>query len=212
MKSTIHVLIVDDHEIVREGLEMLLSEEPDIHVVGQAANGLQAIELVKILVPDVIMMDLQMPVMDGIEATRQLRQLHPSSQVLILTTFSEDIQVRDAVKAGAIGYLLKNVSKADLLRAVRAAAKGEPTLHPVAQSALMRHTVSSANRMPHNDLTAREFDVLRLLARGRNNREIASNLQLSEGTVKVYVSAILDKLGVADRTQAALYAVKHRLD
>jgi DNA-binding NarL/FixJ family response regulator len=211
MVSPIRVLIVDDHEIVREGLETLLSEEPVVEIVGQANNGLEAVTLADSLKPDVILMDLVMPELDGIEATRRIRSAGGASQILVLTSFADDQRVRDAIEAGAIGYLLKDVLKADLLRAIQTAAQGKPTLHPEAQGYLMRHVSAPAPTSNLPNLTERERDVLRLIARGQSNKEIAITLHLTEGTVKGYVSAILAKLDVADRTQAALYAVKHGL-
>lgn len=211
MTSPIRVLIVDDHEIVREGLGTLLSEEATIRVVGQAANGTEAVTLAADLQPDVILMDLVMPELNGIQATRRIRRAGLPSQILVLTTFADDQKVREAIEAGAIGYLLKDVLKADLLRAIQAAAQGKPTLHPEAQSYLMRQVSAPSPVSPPANLTERELDVLRLIAQGQSNKEIAVTLHLTEGTIKGYVSAILAKLGVADRTQAALYAVKHGL-
>lgn len=211
MTSPIRVLIVDDHEIVREGLETLLSEEAGVSVAGQAANGAEALALAAELQPDVILMDLVMPELDGIEATRRIRSAGLASQILVLTSFADDQKVREAIEAGAIGYLLKDVLKADLLRAIQAAAQGKPTLHPEAQSYLMRQVSAPAAVLSKSNLTERELDVLRLIASGHSNKEIAVTLHLTEGTIKGYVSAILAKLGVADRTQAALYAVKHGL-
>ena len=210
--NPIRVMIVDDHEIVREGLCMLLFEESDIQVVGQAANGAQAVDLATTLHADVILMDLVMPEMDGIEATRRVRQGSPASHILVLTTFANDEHVRGAIQAGAMGYLLKDVKKLELLHAIRTAAEGKPILDTEAQRILMRQSVESSERLPHTTLTARELTVLKCLAHGQSNKEIAAALHLTEGTVKVYVSTILEKLGVADRTQAALYAVKHGLD
>ncbi len=211
MSPPIRVLIVDDHAIVREGLHTLLAEEADIEVVGQAANGAEAVSLATALYPDVILMDLVMPEMDGIKAMQRIRDAGIASRVLVLTSFANDEHVRDAIRAGAIGYLLKDVLKPDLLRAIHAAAQGQTVLHPEAQRSLIRQTIAPAEPPPHASLTARERDVLRLIAQGKSNKEIAAALHLTEGTVKGYVSAILDKLGVADRTQAALYAVKHGL-
>ena len=211
MTSPIRVLIVDDHEIVREGLETLLAEETTVTVVGQAPNGAEAVALAASLQPDVILMDLVMPELDGIEATRRIRQTGAASQILVLTSFADDQKVREAIEAGAIGYLLKDVLKADLLRAIHTAAQGKPTLHPEAQSYLMRQVSVSSTSASQTHLTERERDVLRLIANGQSNKQIAVTLHLTEGTVKGYVSAILAKLGVADRTQAALYAVKHGL-
>jgi DNA-binding NarL/FixJ family response regulator len=213
MTPPIRVLIVDDHEIVREGLQTLLSEEADILVVGQAANGSEALAQAAATRPDVILMDLVMPEMDGIQATAQVRRAQPASQVLVLTSFVGDQRVRDAMQAGAIGYLMKDVLKSDLLHAIRQAAQGKPTLHAEAQSALIRQAMATTpSPPPHAELTERERDVLALIAQGKSNKEIAAALHLTEGTVKGYVSAILTKLGVADRTQAALYAVKHGLE
>jgi len=207
----IRVLIVDDHEIVREGLATLLSEEAALVVVGQAANGAEAVVLAPTLQPDVVLMDLVMPEMDGIEATRAILRLDPACRILVLTSFVDDHQVRAAIEAGAIGYLMKDVLKPDLLRAIRTAGEGKPTLHPEAQHALMRQLVTSATPVQHQALTQRERDILRLIARGHSNKEIAAALHLTGGTVKGYVSAILAKLDVNDRTQAALYAIKHGL-
>jgi DNA-binding NarL/FixJ family response regulator len=209
--SLIRVLIVDDHEIVREGLETLLSEEAGVRVVGQATNGVEAVALATELHPDVILMDLVMPEMDGLEATRRIRRAGLAGQILVLTSFADDQKVREALEAGAIGYLLKDVLKADLLRAIQTAAQGKPTLHPEAQSYLIRQVSAPSPSSQPSNLTERELDVLRLIAQGQSNKEIAVSLHLTEGTIKGYVSAILAKLGVADRTQAALYAVKHGL-
>lgn len=211
MHRAIRILIVDDHEIVREGLEILLSEEQGVEVVGQAGNGLEALALAAALKPDLVLMDLVMPEMDGIEATRRLRQANSDCQVLVLTSYIDDYRVREAVEAGAIGYVMKDVLKADLLRAIHTAAQGEPALHPEAQRQLMRQVAAPSAVARMRSLTERERDVLRLLASGRSNKEIAGQLHLTEGTVKGYVSAVLSKLGVADRTQAALYAVRHGL-
>ncbi len=208
--APIRVLLVDDHAIVREGLQTVLAEEPDVTVVGEAATGAEAVTLAAALRPDVVLMDLAMPGMDGIEATARIRDAGATSRVLVLTSFADDGRVREAIRAGAVGYLLKDVLKPELLRAIHATARDEPTLHPEAQRRLIRQVVAPP-AAPFVDLTARERDVLRLIAGGRCNKEIAATLHLTEGTVKGYVSAILDKLGLADRTQAALYAVKHGL-
>jgi DNA-binding NarL/FixJ family response regulator len=215
MKS-IRVLIVDDHEIVREGLQILLAEETDFEVVGIAGDGTIAVALAETTKPDVIIMDLVMPGLDGIEATRRILRNDPEARVLVLTTFADDQRVREAIQAGATGYLLKDVLKADLLRALRDAAIGRPSLHPEVQQHLMREVAGKASSSqepapPHLSLTEREAGILRLIAEGRSNKEIAAALYLTEGTIKGYVSTIFDKLGVEDRTQAALYAVKHGL-
>lgn len=212
MGKPIRVMIVDDHAIVREGLRTLLSEEDNIEVVGEASNGAESVTMAAQLRPDVILMDLVMPEVDGIQATEQIRQSVPSTQVLVLTSFAEDQRVPNAIQAGAIGYLLKDVLKADLLQAIHAATEGEPTLHPEAQRQLMRQVVTPTAPNLLQTLTDREMDVLRLIAQGQSNKEIAASLHLTEGTIKGYVSAILGKLQVADRTQAALYAVKHGVE
>jgi len=209
MSTPVRVMIVDDHAIVREGLTMLLSEETDIEVVGEARDGADALSHIGNWQPDVVLMDLVMPGMDGIAATGEIREKYPHCQVLVLTSFSEDQRVPDAIQAGAVGYLLKDVLRADLLRAIHAAARGEPTLHPEAQRQLMQQVVAPSPPTLLESLTDREMDVLGLISEGNSNKEIASALHLTEGTVKGYVSAILRKLDVADRTQAALYAVKH---
>lgn len=212
MSRPVKVMIVDDHAIVREGLTTLLSEEADIEVVGEARDGVDALTRIGRLQPDVVLMDLVMPEMDGIAATIQIRQKYPDCQVLVLTSFAEDQRVMDAIQAGAIGYLLKDVLKADLLRAIHAAARGEPTLHPEAQRQLMQQVITPPPPNLLETLTEREMDVLRHIAQGHSNKEIAGDLHLTEGTVKGYVSTILGKLQVADRTQAALYAVKHGVE
>jgi NarL family two-component system response regulator LiaR len=188
---------------------MLLAEESEIEVVGEASDGADAMVLAAALHPDVVLLDLVMPEVDGIKAMQGIRDVSPSSHVLVLTSFGDDQHVRNAIQAGAVGYLLKDVFKVDLLQAIRAAAHGKPTLHPEAQRLLMRQLTAPAARSRFDDLTPRERDVLRLIVRGQSNKEIAATLHVTEGTIKGHVSAILAKLGVADRTQAALYAVKH---
>jgi DNA-binding NarL/FixJ family response regulator len=209
----IRVLIADDHAVVREGLRLFLTEESDVvEVVGEAADGAEAVALAERLRPDVILMDLIMPRHDGIAATRLLREKGVTSRVVILTSFADDKKVREAIQAGAIGYLMKDLLRRELMTAIRSAAQGVPTLHPEAQQHLMRHVANpSSDATLLDTLTERETDVLRCIARGLSNKEIAADLHLSVGTVKGYVSAIFGKLGVADRTQAALFAARHGL-
>lgn len=211
-EGPIRVMIVDDHRVVREGLHAFLSEERDeIELVGEAADGERAVRLAGELRPDVVLMDLVMPGMDGIQTLRRLRDSGIGSRVLILTTFVDDERVRAAIEAGAVGYLLKDVDRDELLGAIRAAAAGKPTLHPAAQETLIRQVTEPREPSPFDRLTDRERDVLRLIAEGRSNKAIANELDLSLGTVKGYVSEILAKLGVTSRTQAALLAVEKGL-
>ena len=210
MKKPVRVLIADDHQVVREGLQMILADsDGEIVVVGEASDGDEAVRLAKSTKPDVVLMDLSMPRVDGLEATRRLRDAGVEARVLILTSFAEGEGVRDAVRAGVTGYLMKDVLKAELLAAIRLAADGVPTLHPRAQQHLMRGIAEPETPSPFGTLTPRERDVLSLLARGDSNKRIAAALNLSIGTVKGYVSAIFEKLGVDDRTQAALLVAKH---
>ena len=207
------VLVADDHEIVREGLRMILSEEYEtIEVVGEAVDGEEAVRLVERLRPDVVLMDVMMPRLDGIAATERIRATGSTTRVLILTTRPDDECILDAVRAGAIGYLLKDTMRAQLVQAIHAAARGLPTLDPRAQGRLMRKVAAPATPSPFAHLTPRELDVLRLIARGHANKQIAAALHLSVGTVKGYISAMLPKIGAGDRTQAALLAAKHGLD
>jgi NarL family two-component system response regulator LiaR len=199
------VLITDDHGVVRQGLRMFLSLEPDFEVVGEASNGEEALAMARDLGPDVVLMDLLMPVMDGISATEKIRAELPDVEVIALTSVLEDASVTGAVRAGAIGYLLKDTDSEELSQAIKAAAEGRVHLAPEAAARLMREV-----RAPDSPeaLTDREAEVLRLLARGKANKQIASSLYVSEKTVKAHVSSILMKLGVQSRTQAALYAVR----
>jgi len=208
MSEPIRVFLVDDHPIVREGIRTLLTDEPDFDVVGEAGSGASAVRGAEEHQPDVVLMDLRLPDMDGIEAARRVRAVRQETNVVMLTSsLGEGLRVREAVEAGVIGYLLKDVSRDELVRAVRDAAVGRSTLHPEAQNELMQATASPPPM--HSQLTSREHDVLRLIGEGLSNKKIAGRLHLTEGTVKGYVSIILSKLGVEDRTQAALYAVKH---
>ncbi len=201
----IKLLIVDDHSIVRQGLHMFLNLDNDLEIVGEAINGVEALEMVQQMKPDVVLMDLLMPVMDGVEATKKIKQDFPEIEVIALTSVLEDKAVFGAIRAGAIGYLLKDTEADDLIRAIKAAASGQVQLSPKAAERLMREV-----RAPDNPekLTDRETEVLRLLAEGKSNKEIASNLYIGETTVKTHVSNILIKLGLPSRTQAALYAVR----
>jgi NarL family two-component system response regulator LiaR len=199
------ILITDDHGVVRQGLRMFLSLDPDLEVVGEASNGREALALARELRPDVVLMDLLMPVMDGIKATEAIRSEMPEVEVIALTSVLEDTSVSGAVRAGAIGYLLKDTDAEELKRAIQAAAEGRVHLAPEAAARLMREV-----RAPESpeDLTERETEVLKLMARGHANKQIASSLYVSEKTVKAHVSSILMKLGVQSRTQAALHAVR----
>ena len=207
----ISVLIVDDHAVVRQGLRTLLELQEEIEVVGEASNGVESVDQARQLLPDVVLMDLMMPEMDGIEATRSIRSLSPSTKVIILTSFAEDDKVFPSIKAGAQGYLLKNVSPADLIKAVKAAHRGEVQLDPEIAKKLMDEYSSRPSKPTSGELTEREMEVLRLIARGLNNRDIAGKLVLSEKTVKTHVSNILSKLHLSDRTQAAIYAFREGL-
>lgn len=205
---TIRVLITDDHGVVRQGLRMFLGLDPEIEVVGEASDGEEAVAMTRALVPDVILMDLMMPAMDGITAIRTIRGELPDVEIIALTSVLGDASVTGAVKAGAIGYLLKDVEAEELHRAIRAAAEGRVYLAPEAALRLMREVRAPDGPQP---LTEREAEVLQLVARGRSNRQIARSLYVEEKTVKAHVSSILRKLGMQSRTQAALYAVRDGL-
>lgn len=202
---TIRILVADDHSVVRKGLLSFLSLYPELEIIGEASNGEEAVEMARQLTPDVVLMDIKMPKMDGITATGIIRQQMPDVEVIALTSVLEDASVIGAVRAGAIGYLLKDTEADELCRAIIAAYEGQVQLSPQAAARLVREV-----RAPENPevLSERETDVLRLLAQGQSNKEIAQSLTLSEKTVKTHVSNILGKLGVPSRTQAALYAVR----
>lgn len=204
----IRVLLVDDHTVVRRGLRLAFDLEPDLRVVGEAANGQEAIAQVALLEPDVVVMDLLMPVLNGVEATRAIRRAHPDVEVVALTSVLEDRLVVDVVEAGAAGYMLKETRPDELFEAVRAAARGEVRLDPRAQQRLVREMRSESNR---EALTERELEVLKLLAGGASNKGIAQALDIAEATVKSHVSNLLGKLDMKSRTQAALYALREGL-
>lgn len=201
----IRILLVDDHSVVREGLHMFLRRDPELDVVGEAANGTEAVEMARALRPDVVLMDLVMPVMDGIAATVAIRDELPATEVVALTSVIESETVVRAIKAGAIGYLLKDTQAPELRRAIKAAAAGEVQLSAQASAYLRQHM-----RFPdtHQPLTERETQVLHLLAQGLSNKDIARTLQVVEDTVKTHVAHILEKLGVKSRTQAVLAAMR----
>ena len=213
MSEVIRVYITDDHQIVRRGIRQLLSTEKGIEVVGEASNGKEAVADVEKLKPDIVLMDLVMPVMDGIEAIRQIKAGNPSIQILVLTSFATDDKVFPAIKAGALGYLIKDTSPDELINAIHQVHKGEPTLHPsIAQKLLkeISHTPADEAASP-DPLTDRELEVLKLISRGLSNQEIAETLVVSVATVYTHVSRVLDKLHLASRTQAALYALREGL-
>jgi two-component system, NarL family, response regulator LiaR len=212
MKSQNHiirVLIVDDHTIVRKGIKALLAETGDIQVVGEADNGLEAISLSNELNPDVILMDLLMPKMDGIEATRRITAQQPNTRLLVLTSFVGDDKIFPAVKAGALGYLLKDSEPAELIRSIYKVYRGEPLLHPSIARKLMKEIMDHPTiELTPETLTAREVEVLHLLSKGLTNDEIAVRLTISEVTVRTHISHLLSKLHLANRVQATLYALR----
>ncbi|MBU8688881.1 response regulator transcription factor [Priestia megaterium] len=207
----IKILIADDHHIVRKGLVFFLQTQPDLEIVGEASNGEEAVKLATSLEPHIVLMDLSMPVLDGIEATKELKKQAPHIQVMILTSFSDQDHVIPALEAGASGYQLKESDPDELVAAIRKLMNGENQLHPkVTTHLLTRLTKSSEKKVNFIDhLTKREKDVLKEIAKGKSNKEIGASLHITEKTVKTHVSNILSKLGVQDRTQAALYAVQH---
>lgn len=208
MPDPITVMIVDDHEMVRHGARGYLDVQPDITVVAESESGVEAVRLAREYVPDVVLMDLVMPGMDGVEATRQVKDISPRTQIIILTSYHEDEHIFPALQAGAVSYLLKDVRAVELVEAIRKASRGEATLHPRVASRLIKQF---SNEEPDRStlftqLTDREGEVLTLIARGFTNQKIADELVISIGTVKGHVSNILSKLHLADRTQAAVYA------
>jgi len=206
--EAIRVLVVDDHEVVREGLRTFLALQDGIEIVGEAADGEAAVREAERLRPDVILMDLLMPRLDGVGAMRELRRRLPASRVIVLTSFADDERLLPAIRAGAAGYLLKNVEPRELARAVRTAHAGEALLDTAVAARLVDAVATPPGEDEHHGLTAREREVLALLGRGLSNKRIARELGVSEKTVKTHVSHVLAKLGVADRTEAAVHAVR----
>ncbi len=230
VSSVIRILVVDDQSLVREGLAIILDTQPDIKVIGQAADGREAVKLVSQLQPDVVLMDIRMPTMDGIKATRQIKETHPQIQVIILTTYDEDELVFEGIRAGASGYLLKDITRRQLAEAVRGAVRGEAQIDPAIASQVLAEFQRMANALRRlspqrsyptgessddlplmETLTPREETILRLLTEGLTNAGIAARLHLSEGTIKNYVSEILSKLHANDRTHAVVLAIKRGL-
>ena len=210
--TNVRILLVDDHAIVREGLRALLDDVQGMCIVGEATNGDEAVEMAARLQPDLVLMDLKMPGLPAPDAIRTIRARNPGVHVLMLTSYAEDQQVQKVISAGALGYVLKDVAKAELLKAMTTVARGEPWLHAEAQRLLVNRMRKPSELNPLELLTDRERSVLELLAQGQSNKNIGKTLQLTEGTVKGYVSNILAKLKLEDRTQAALLAVKLGLD
>lgn len=207
----IAVVLVDDHAIVRQGLRTYLELQSDIEVVGEASDGREAVGVVRDTLPDSVLMDLVMPNSDGVEATRAITGLVPSTRVIVLTSFSEDEKVFASIKAGAQGYLMKDVLPQDLVKAIRTVYRGEAQLDPEIARKLMQEFTNPQPQTPRHDLTERELEVLRLIAHGKTNRDISEELVLSEKTVKTHVSNILQKLHLSDRTQAAVYALRQKI-
>jgi two-component system, NarL family, response regulator LiaR len=210
MSEPIRVLIADDHAVLREGLRSFLELQDGIEIVGDAADGAEAVALAEQLRPAVILMDLVMPNLDGVEAMRALRERVPETRVIILTSYIDDDRLLPAIRAGAAGYLLKNAEPQELARAIRTAHAGEALIDPSVAARLVERLADDERRADYENLTAREREVLELIGRGFSNKRIAHELGVAEKTVKTHVTHVLGKLGVADRTQAALYAARHR--
>jgi two-component system, NarL family, response regulator LiaR len=208
MQETIRVLIAEDHAVVRAGLKALIATEPGLEVVGDVGDGLEAVIRAQALRPDVILMDLSMPRLDGISAIQQIKHENPQARILVLTSFIEDDKVFAAIKAGALGYLLKESSPDDLLRGIRAVHRGESWLHPAIAAKLIRDLHAPSGIALEEPLTERELEIIKLVAQGLANKVIADRLEIAERTVRTHVSNILEKLHLANRTQATLYALK----
>lgn len=212
-EESIRILIADDHPIVRRGLSSLINIKPDLELVGEAVDGVEAIDKARLLKPDVILLDLMMPRKGGLEAIVEIKQANPAARILVLTSFADDDKVFPAIKAGALGYLLKDSPPEMLLQAIHDVYRGEASLHPTIARKVIRELNQPPANLPPTDepLTRREMEVLRLVARGLSNQEIATELVISEGTVRIHVSNILGKLHLANRTQATLYALQEGL-
>ena len=213
---TIKILLADDQSLFRDGLRILLSTQPDFDVVGEATNGEEALRLAAKLRPHIVLMDMRMPILDGVEATRRLHETQPDCRVIVLTTFDDDELVFEGLRAGAVGYLLKAVSTPRLLEAIRTVARGESILEPSVVTKVVAEFARLANQASRSlalesPLSERETEVLRLVAKGATNREIAATLFIAEGTVRNHLTNILSKLGVSDRTEAAIKAKEGRL-
>ena len=206
----ISVAIVDDHAVVRQGLRFLLEQQGEMQVVGEGENGEEAIKLAGDLLPDVLLLDLLMPKLDGMTAVREIKRIAPATRIIVLTSYCEDDQIFSAIKAGAVSYLLKDMRPRDLVMAIQSAAHGEIVLHPVVAARVLSE-MQNQQPSPLNELTPREREVLAHIAHGRTNHEIAVELLIGEQTVKTHVSNILSKLHLADRTQAAIYTLQKRL-
>jgi NarL family two-component system response regulator LiaR len=207
MTATISILIVDDHEVVRNGIRAYLETLPEFNVVGEAASGEEAIKMAGDLIPDVVLMDLVMPGMDGIETTREVKKISPRTQIVVLTSYHEDEHIFPALKAGAISYVLKDMKMDKLAEAIQSAIRGEVTLHPLVATRVLRNLRGESNGEAfYAELTERELEVLKFIANGLSNSQIADQLVISTNTVKGHVSNILSKLHLADRTQVAVYA------
>lgn len=212
MSDVIRILIVDDHAIVRKGLRTLLASEPGFEVVGEAANGLEGVELAGLHKPDIILMDLVMPKMDGIAALTEIAKISPRPRVIVITSFGEDDKIFPALRAGAAGFLLKDTSPQDLLQSIRDVSTGKPSLHPSIASRLMQHVAPFEKEEDMlESLTEREIEVLKLVARGLSNIEIAGRMVISDRTVSTHLSNIMEKLNLENRTQAALFALRKGL-